>query len=190
MEIMRIVVTGPVGAGKSSFIRTISEIEAVDTDRKATDETATLKAKTTVAMDFGRLQFGQNVALHLYGTPGQERFDFMWDILIRKAHAFILLVSSHRPQDFRAARRILAFMRHRAKIPMLIGLSHADNPAAWPMEEILVALGYLSPYNRPPTVTVNALEIPSVAQALTALIEAYAQEQMAELNRLNKDAFI
>lgn len=65
MEIMRIVVTGPVGAGKSSFIRTISEIEAVDTDRKATDETATLKAKTTVAMDFGRLQFGQNVALHL-----------------------------------------------------------------------------------------------------------------------------
>lgn len=114
----------------------------------------------------------------------------MWDILIRKAHAFILLVSSHRPQDFRAARRILAFMRHRSKIPMLIGLSHADNPAAWPMEEILVALGYLSPYNRPPTVTVNALETPSVAQALTALIEAYAHHQVVELNRLNKDAFI
>jgi signal recognition particle receptor subunit beta len=177
MEIMRIVVTGPVGAGKSSFIRTISEIDVVDTDRKATDETAAWKTKTTVAMDFGRLHFGKDVALHLYGTPGQERFDFMWDMLIRKAHAFILLVSSHRPQDFRAARRILAFMRHRASIPMLIGLSHADNPAAWPMDEILLALGYPSSHHRPPAVSVNALEPASVVNALAALIEAYARDK-------------
>ncbi|WNC43979.1 ATP/GTP-binding protein [Thermosynechococcus sp. GLH187] len=183
MEIMRIVITGPVGAGKSTFIRTISEIEVVDTDRKATDEIAAFKEKTTVAMDFGRLQFGPNVALHLYGTPGQERFDFMWDILIHKAHAFILLVSSHRPQDFRAARRILAFMRHRTKIPMLVGLSHADNPNAWPAEEIAIALGYLSPHRRPPMVPVNALDQSSVAAAMMALIQAYASAQSSQLNR-------
>ncbi|MFN3678806.1 GTP-binding protein [Thermosynechococcus sp.] len=182
MEIMRIVITGPVGAGKSTFIRTISEIEPVETDRRATDEVASWKAKTTVAMDFGRLQFGPNVALHLYGTPGQERFDFMWDILIRKAHAFILLVSSHRPQDFRAARRILAFMRHRAKIPMLIGLSHADNPNAWAPEDIAIALGYLSPHNRPPMVQVNALDQRSVATAMMHLIETYAKHQAEQLN--------
>ncbi len=184
MEIMRIVVTGPVGAGKSTFIRTISEIEVVDTDRKATDETADLKAQTTVAMDFGRLQFGPNVALHLYGTPGQERFDFMWDILIRKAHAFILLVGSHRPQDFRAARRILAFMRYRTKIPMLIALSHSDVPNAWASEDIAIALGYPTPHNRPPIVRVNALDQSSVASAIVALIETYAQEQAKQLNSI------
>jgi signal recognition particle receptor subunit beta len=89
---MRLVVTGTVGAGKSTFIRSVSEIAVVDTDRRATDATAELKKKTTVAMDFGRLQFAPGMALHLYGTPGQSRFDFMWDILIRKAHAYILLV--------------------------------------------------------------------------------------------------
>ncbi len=179
MEIMRIVVTGAVGAGKSTFIRTISEIEVVDTDRKATDETAEMKARTTVAMDFGRLQFGEDRALHLYGTPGQERFDFMWDILIRKAHAFILLVSSHRPQDFRSARRILAFMRYRAKIPMIVGLSHADNPAAWEPDEISIALGYLSPDDRPPMVRVNSLDVDSVAGALVTLVTTYANSIQA-----------
>ena len=63
------VVTGPVGAGKSTFIRSVSEIETVDTDRRATDETSLLKQKTTVAFDFGRLQFNPDMALHLYGTP-------------------------------------------------------------------------------------------------------------------------
>ncbi|HEY9652428.1 MAG TPA: GTPase, partial [Coleofasciculaceae cyanobacterium] len=67
---MRLVVTGTVGAGKSTFIRTVSEIEVVDTDRRATDDIAALKKKTTVAMDFGRLQFAPGMALHLYGTPG------------------------------------------------------------------------------------------------------------------------
>lgn len=76
MEIMRLVVTGSVGVGKSTFIRSVSEIEVVDTDRRATDETAQMKKKTTVAMDFGRLQFGPDMALHIYGTPGQSRFDF------------------------------------------------------------------------------------------------------------------
>ncbi len=59
---MRVVVTGSVGAGKSTLIRTISEIEVVDTDRQATDETALMKQKTTVAFDFGRVQFGDRVS--------------------------------------------------------------------------------------------------------------------------------
>ncbi|HEY9646895.1 MAG TPA: ATP/GTP-binding protein, partial [Chroococcidiopsis sp.] len=85
----------------------MSEIEVVDTDCKATDETAMLKQKTTVAFDFGRLQFGADMALHLYGTPGQSRFDFMWDILIRQAHAYVLLVATHRPGELRYARQIV-----------------------------------------------------------------------------------
>jgi len=171
MEIMRLVVTGSVGAGKSTFIRSISEIEAVDTDRQATDETAQMKQRTTVAMDFGRLQFGPDMALHIYGTPGQARFDFMWDILIRKAHAYILLVAAHRPNEFRYARRILSFMNQRQQIPMMIGITHMDCPGAWEEENIAIALGYVNEKNQPPIVRVNATETASVALALIELVQ-------------------
>lgn len=173
---MRLVVTGTVGAGKTTFIRTISEIEVVDTDRRATDETALMKRTTTVAFDFGRLQFAPDMALHLYGTPGQSRFDFMWDILIRKAHAYILLVAAHRPQDFRYARRILSFMRQRAQIPMIIGLTHMDLPDAWAPENIAIALGYSAEdHQHPPVIFVNANERGSVAQAIITLVQHLMQ---------------
>ncbi|WP_339384536.1 GTP-binding protein [Oscillatoria sp. FACHB-1407] len=172
---MRLVVTGPVGAGKSTFIRSVSEIEVVDTDRQATDETALLKKKTTVAFDFGRLQFGSDMALHLYGTPGQSRFDFMWDILIRKAHAYILLVAAHRPHEFRDARRILTFMKRRSPVPMIIGLTHSDCDGAWDEENVAIAIGYLDAHQRPLIVKVNANETASVAQAVLALVQTSFQ---------------
>lgn len=168
---MRLVVTGPVGAGKSTFIRSVSEIEVVDTDRIATDETAQLKKRTTVAFDFGRLQFTPDMALHLYGTPGQSRFDFMWDILIRKAHAYMLLIAAHRPHEFRYARRILSFMSQRAQIPMVIGISHSDCPGAWSPESIALALGYTEGIPRPPMVSVNPNETASVVQAVIVLVQ-------------------
>ncbi len=173
MEIMRLVVTGPVGAGKSTFIRTISEIEVVDTDRQATDETAEMKQKTTVAFDFGRLQFGPNTALHLYGTPGQSRFDFMWEILIRKAHAYIILVAGHRPHEFRYARCVLHFMQMRSRAPMIIGLTHMDMPGAWEQNDILLALGYVKNKSVPPVVIVNANERSSVAHSVLTLVKYY-----------------
>jgi len=175
MEIMRLVVTGPVGAGKSSFIRSVSEIEVVDTDRRATDETASLKKRTTVALDFGRLQFGPDMALHLYGTPGQSRFDFMWDILIRKAHAYILLIPANRPQEFRNARRILNFMKQRSPIPMILGLTHTDCPGVWDDENIAIALGFLDHQSCPPVVKVNATESASVATAVITLVQTLMQ---------------
>lgn len=182
MEIMRLVVTGPVGAGKSTFIRSVSEIEVVDTDRRATDETALLKQRTTVAFDFGRLQFGPDMALHLYGTPGQSRFDFMWDILIRKAHAYILLAAAHRPHEFREARRILGFMKQRSQVPMIIGLTHADCEGAWDVENVAIALGYSDMHTRPPFVTVNANTSTSVAETVLVLIQHAMQEPLQLLS--------
>ena len=176
---MRLVVTGTMGAGKSTFIRSVSEIEVVDTDRQATDETALIKKKTTVAFDFGRLQFGPDMALHLYGTPGQARFDFMWDILIRKAHAFILLVAAHRPHEFRHARRIVTFMNQRMQIPMIIGLTHMDCTGAWSEENIALALGYVDETSRPPIVAVNANETSSVVEAVIALVNHLMQNAVA-----------
>ncbi|MCX7592989.1 MAG: ATP/GTP-binding protein [Fischerella sp.] len=175
MEILRIVVTGGVGAGKTSFIGTISEIETVDTDRKATDEIALLKEKTTVALDFGRLTIAPNQSLHLYGTPGQMRFDFMWDILIKKAHAYILLIDAHRPEQLRYGRKILQFMKHRVKIPHLIGLTHTDCPDAWQMEDVALALGLLEKSTRPPMMAVNATESASVKESLIMLLEEFTR---------------
>jgi signal recognition particle receptor subunit beta len=171
MEILQLVVTGAVGAGKTSFIRTISEIEVVDTDRRATDEVSQLKSNTTVAFDFGRVTFGPDQAVHIYGTPGQSRFDFIWDMLISKAHAYILLLDAHRPQDIREGRRILTFMNQRVQIPMIIGLTHTDFPDAWEPENIALGLGFMNESERPPIINVNANDQASVFNAIITLVE-------------------
>ncbi len=173
-EILRIVVTGGVGAGKTTFIQTISEIDVVDTDKRATDELAELKEKTTVALDFGKLTIASNQSLHLYGTPGQSRFDFMWDILIEKAHAYILLIDAHRPNQFRQARKMLNYMNNQAFIPAMIGITHTDFADAWEIEDIALALGFQDETDSPPLMAVNPNQRESVHQALIAIVEQLA----------------
>jgi len=175
-EILRIVVTGGVGAGKTTFIRTISEIDVVDTDKRATDELAEFKEKTTVALDFGKLTIASNQSLHLYGTPGQSRFDFMWDILIQKAHAYILLVDAHRPNQFRDARKILNYMNYHASIPATIGITHTDCADAWEIQDVALALGLSDQANPLPVMAVNPNERESVSNALIAIVEQLNQQ--------------
>jgi signal recognition particle receptor subunit beta len=92
---IKIVITGPFAAGKTQFIRTISEIEPVTTERKTTaKEEKAVKGQTTVAMDFGKIAIDDEHELYLFGTPGQSRFDFMWDILGKGALGVIVLVDS------------------------------------------------------------------------------------------------
>ena len=169
-DIFRVVIAGPVGAGKTTLIRTISEIEVVDTEKIATDEIAELKGTTTVALDFGRLSLGDKMWLHLYGTPGQARFDFMWDILIRKAHAYVLLIPAHLPAMFREARAIKDFMEQRVDIPMVIGVTHTDHPEAWDPDDIKWTL--ISHSQEPSScVAIDARDPASVAEALLLLTQ-------------------
>ena len=86
-----ILFMGPVGAGKSKAIQSISDIEVVDTDMMATDEVRHVKSRTTVSMDVGVLNLSGNDKLRLYGAPGQDRFDFMWDILLPQAKGIVLM---------------------------------------------------------------------------------------------------
>ena len=81
MQAVKMVVTGPFAAGKTQFIRSISEIDVVSTERKITNTAERVKDQTTVAMDFGRITIDDDLVLYLFGTPGQKRFDFMWEIL-------------------------------------------------------------------------------------------------------------
>ena len=101
-RILKVVVTGPFAAGKSQFIQTISDIPVVSTERKISLRDKDTKAETTVAMDYGRVTLGDDV-FHLNGTPGQARFDFMWDILSREMHGLVMLVESSR---FKYAREV------------------------------------------------------------------------------------
>ncbi len=171
MEILKIGITGTVGAGKTTFVRAISEIEVVDTDRIAKDETALIKPTTTVAFDFGRLTLNSGQILHLYGTPGQFRFDFMWDILIPNVHGYVFLVDTSRPQDFRASRKLLNYMKHKTQNPLIIGLTHTDCEGAWQLEDIALTLGLVNSATRPPIIEVNATSSHSVAQCLILLVE-------------------
>ncbi|MCS7287349.1 MAG: ATP/GTP-binding protein [Anaerolineae bacterium] len=140
MQAVKIVVTGPFNSGKTQFIRTISEIEVVSTERKITDELRAVKEQTTVAMDFGRITIDEDLVLYLFGTPGQRRFDFMWDILSEGMLGFVVMVDSTSPQTFREARYILDVFRRYAKTPYVVAANKQDLPDAWSPEDIRIAL--------------------------------------------------
>jgi small GTP-binding protein len=141
MQTVKMVVTGPFSAGKTEFIKTISEIDVVSTERKITDETKRVKEATTVAMDFGRITVDEDLVLYLFGTPGQKRFDFMWEILSEGMLGFIVLVDSVRPETFREARRILdVFSSYGATTPYIVAANKQDLPDAWPPEDLRIAL--------------------------------------------------
>lgn len=141
MQAVKIVVTGPFNAGKTQFIRTISEIDVVDTDRRVTKEEERLvKATTTVAMDFGRITIDENMVLYLFGTPGQRRFDFMWEILSEGMLGFIVMVDSTRPETFYEARSILETFKAFAPTPYVVAANKQDLPDAWDIEDLRIAL--------------------------------------------------
>ncbi|SJM94553.1 GTP-binding protein [Crenothrix polyspora] len=97
----KIIFTGPVGAGKTTAIAAISDTPPIKTDVAASDMTKTRKKTTTVALDYGVMALESGEKIHLYGTPGQERFNFMWDILRSGGIGLILLLDSTRPDPFK-----------------------------------------------------------------------------------------
>jgi uncharacterized protein len=123
---LKIVVTGPFSAGKTTLIKTISEVAIVGTERDVTDETRAVKERTTVAMDFGRITFAQDLSLFIFGTPGQRRFEVMWEILSEGMIGFILLVRPDDDRSIEEASHILETFRDYADVPYVIGVSHLD----------------------------------------------------------------
>ena len=140
MQNVKIVVTGPFNAGKTAFIRSISEIDVVSTERKITSASERIKDQTTVAMDFGSITVDDDLVLYLFGTPGQKRFDFMWEILSEGMLGFVVMVDSTRPETFREARSILETFRAYAPTPYVVAANKQDSPDAWDLEDMRVAL--------------------------------------------------
>ncbi|RJP52258.1 MAG: GTP-binding protein [Anaerolineaceae bacterium] len=141
MQTVKMVVTGSFNAGKTQFIRSVSEIEVVATERRiSSEERRSIKSLTTVAMDFGRITVDEDLVLYLFGTPGQKRFNFMWEILSEGMLGFIVMVDSTRPETFREARSILETFRSYAPTPYVVAANKQDKEDSWELDDVRHAL--------------------------------------------------
>lgn len=175
MQTVKMVITGPFSAGKTEFIRSISEIDVVSTERGISEDTAESRVKenTTVAMDFGRITVDDDLVLYLFGTPGQRRFDFMWEILAEGMLGFVVMVDSAKPETFREAKSILETFRAYAPTPYIVAANKQDHPDAWDPEDLRIALRIEEDVKLLPCV---ATEKESVKTALLELLYSILEE--------------
>lgn len=174
MQTVKMVVTGPFNAGKTQFIRSVSEIDVVSTERNISSPSEkTIKESTTVAMDFGRITVDDDLVLYLFGTPGQRRFDFMWEILSEGMLGFIVTVDSTRPETFREAKGILQTFRAYAPTPYVVAANKQDLKDAWEIEDLRIALKLDSKVKMLPCV---ATDKESVKKVLLELLYSILEE--------------
>jgi len=131
LETDKIIFTGPVGAGKTTAIGAISDTPPVGTDVACTDESQQIKNTTTVAMDYSYISLEDGSRVHLYGTPGQDRFDFMWKILCKGGIGLVLLVNNDHPEPLNQLDHYLdSFDEFIQETGVVIGITRsgiADN---------------------------------------------------------------
>ncbi|MDZ4720964.1 MAG: ATP/GTP-binding protein [Roseiflexaceae bacterium] len=172
MQAIKIVVTGAYAAGKTSFIRAVSEIDMVSTEYDVTnpDELA-IKTETTVALDFGMIAINDESTLYLFGTPGQSRFDFMWEILSLGCIGYVVLVDSCRPAHLNETAALMAAFATHTSAPFIVAANKQDDPTALPVSYIRKRLHV--PYDVPvvPCIGNDRESVKSVLLSLLAHIE-------------------
>ena len=169
MNRYKIVISGPFAAGKTTFINTITEIDPVNTEAKTTHTNeAGVKNSTTVAMDFGRITIdGENV-LHIFGTPGQFRFNYMWSILGKDALGIIVVVDSAEQEKFDEARDMINFFRVKTDAPMVVALNQFEEKKGLKEDEVRKLL---SLPNKIPIINCDARDKESVKYVLLDLLQ-------------------
>jgi small GTP-binding protein len=169
MQAVKLVITGAYSAGKTNFIRSISDIEPVLTEYEVTDpEERLLKKETTVALDFGKIAISEEVVLFLFGTPGQERFDFMWEVLSEGCVGYVVMVDSCRPAHLLETQRLIARFATITDAPFVVAANKQDDPAALPLSYIRRRLQL--PFEIP-LLPCIATERESVKNVLLALLD-------------------
>ncbi|WP_029520436.1 ADP-ribosylation factor-like protein [Persephonella sp. IF05-L8] len=134
----KILVAGHFGAGKTTFVKTISQIETVNTERKTSlKEEREKKETTTVAMDFGEYINEYGYKLRIFGIPGQERFSFMWPILARDTKGFVFLIdSTDTSRWFEIPKQLKILLKVSPSAPILFVANKVDLPGAMSAEEV------------------------------------------------------
>ncbi|EAU54097.1 GTP-binding protein [Mariprofundus ferrooxydans] len=139
-QIVKLVITGPVNAGKTTMVQNLSDSQIAATDVAATDQVSQLKAMTTVGLDFGILKIDDSLEMHLFGTPGQARFNFMWKILSKGAIGAIFLVDSTSDESMLEMKKMFEYFSENVDLPVVVGATKQDLPGAKSPDEIAALL--------------------------------------------------
>ncbi len=163
-DVYKLIVAGPVGAGKTEAIRVLSDTEVISTEEVTSDDVKNIKRTTTVAMDYGVMKLESGESIRIYGTPGQRRFDFMWEILSENALGLILLLNAEDDNPLEDLDYYLhKFMPLISGSALVVGVTHAEN-IEWDLHQKLS--DYLMAQNIPANV---------------AIVDARNREQMRQL---------
>ncbi len=169
-NVHKVVITGPFNAGKTEFIRTISDIPIVTTEQRISDEFKSVKDMTTVAMDYGQVRLEDDL-FHLYGTPGQPRFDFMWDILVKEMQAFVLLADSSDRESLMQAKRLIRVFHRKDRVPYLVVANKQDLDNALTVEAVAKALGLEKGVDIVPCDATHKSSVRNVLKRLGSLLQ-------------------
>lgn len=173
----KIIFVGPTGSGKTTAIEAVSDIELLKTEAKPTEAGIARygKESTTVALDYGRMQLADDQRIHLYGSPGQDRFDFMWEILSEGALGMVLLIDNARDDPFADLKFFTsAFQDLIRRTGLAIGVTRMDlnpYPGINEYRQELKMHGL-----NPPVFTVDARVKRDVALLLEALLYSIEPE--------------
>lgn len=141
MQSVKVVVTGPFNSGKTTFIKSVSEITVLSTERQITDASGEGQGETTVAMDFGRITISDDVVLYLFGTPGQQRFSFMWETLSEGMLGFVVLVDALSGDSVREAVTMIEFFTGMSDVPFVVAANKIDPDDVTTLSSLRASLG-------------------------------------------------
>ena len=167
MQSVKVVVSGPFNAGKTTFIKAVSEISVLSTERRVSEGAGEGGGETTVAMDFGRITITDDIVLYLFGTPGQERFSFMWETLSEGMLGFVLLLDGTSPQQVTDASSMIEFFRDMSEVPFVVAANRVESEDT---EALALLRADLELEDSVPLMAVDARDKESVKLVLVGLL--------------------
>ncbi len=182
MSELVILFAGPMGSGKTTAIRSLSEIEVISTEAVNTDREQADKATTTVALDYGEITLGDDAKVRLYGVPGQKRFKFMWQIIRERAIGLILLVNNDAPRPIES---MLEFIEEFGELHdrggIVVGVTRSDVESSTTLADYTSALAGVGLDRTIPVIPVDTRQASDTRIALMTLVMAIESRSHSRL---------